>query len=86
LKVEVKFSEENESIEPTEIKWKPGKNLIENAEDGSFFAYWTEPQVLNAIKDEVWPNAVDYYHGAVVQEGALDDDEEEEEENEEEEK
>jgi|EP00670_Eutreptiella_braarudii_P002789 template-activating factor I len=106
---EITFADNGEAeVTQSGVKWKPGKNPAEAAskkgdkkrarEEQSFFSFFDEKQpededLAGLIKDEMWPNPLQYYSGEVqfdddddddLEEG-FDEDEEEELEGEEEE-
>jgi len=112
----------NEAGEPssnsTELKWKPGKNLVKSNQDAaasgrkrghdrvSFFSWFTESvdagcaaacamenkacssswadELGEVIKDDIWPNPLQYYLAPEVGDSEEDDEVEDEEEDEEE--
>jgi len=96
----------NEAGEPssnsTELKWKPGKNLVKSNQDAaasgrkrghdrvSFFSWFTESvdagadELGEVIKDDIWPNPLQYYLAPEVGDSEEDDEVEDEEEEDEE--
>ncbi|KAI9555585.1 hypothetical protein GHT06_018100 [Daphnia sinensis] len=87
----------------TPIKWKPGKNfLADNADrgsrkrkasDSSFFSWFTDSnhssldEIADILKDEIWPNPLQFFMmpEALSEEGDDDGDVEDEEDEEDEE-
>jgi template-activating factor I len=90
LEKELKLNDSGEpECSSTAINWKPGKSLVENGaaakknpslESDSFFQWFSDnngqDELGEIIKDDLWPNPLQYYLATEGEMDDMDDDEE----------